>query len=288
MLNIEEGNALLKKKLLSNDAFLVARFGSSEMDYILEYLGYTRQRFSYVRYLLGRKKSAIFSNRNLESCKKQTGFYPATTKHLKIFCEQIISDMDAIDVLGSWLPGEEIILSRLPQTTQVPLRSLEPYYTIHNPWSSELKGKKVLVIHPFSRSIESQFQKRHLLFPNTNVLPDFDLQVYQSVQSGSSALTEFKTWFEALDKMKEDIEKLDFDVAIIGCGAYGMPLGFHVKNMGKQAIHLGGATQLLFGIKGGRWDNHPEISALYNEHWVRPLEDEKPKGFKKMEDACYW
>lgn len=44
--------------------------------------------------------------------------------------------------------------------------------------------------------------------------------------------------------------KINFDTAIIGCGAYGMPLAAQIKNAGRQAIHLGGAVQLLFGIKG--------------------------------------
>lgn len=33
---------------------------------------------------------------------------------------------------------------------------------------------------------------------------------------------------------------------------YGFPLAAHVKHKGKQAIHLGGTLQLLFGIKGNR------------------------------------
>ena len=53
-----------------------------------------------------------------------------------------------------------------------------------------------------------------------------------------------------------------FDVAIIGCGAYGMPLAAMLKQAGKQAIHLGGATQLLFGIKGKRWEEIKTIPHL--------------------------
>ena len=37
---------------------------------------------------------------------------------------------------------------------------------------------------------------------------------------------------------------------------------------------MSGATQLLFGIKGKRWDDHPVISKLYNPAWVRPDETE--------------
>jgi len=91
--------------------------------------------------------------------------------------------------------------------------------------------------------------------------------------------------------MCQDISKLDFEVAVIGAGAYGMFLGAFCKRMGKQALHLGGASQLLFGIKGERWEHQypPEFSArLFNEHWVRPSEAQKPQGVEKVENSCYW
>lgn len=75
--------------------------------------------------------------------------------------------------------------------------------------------------------------------------------MYKSVQSIAGQKTPYKDWFEALEKMKNDIAKIDFDVAIIGCGAYGLPLAGYIKEeLHKKSIHIGGGTQLLFGIKG--------------------------------------
>ncbi|MPN33589.1 hypothetical protein SDC9_181078 [bioreactor metagenome] len=88
--------------------------------------------------------------------------------------------------------------------------------------------------------------------------------------------------------MKEKISKSDFEIAIIGAGAYGLALGAYIKSLGKQAIHMGGATQLLFGIKGTRWDKHDFISNLYNENWIRPSENEIYKGANNVEGGCYW
>ena len=65
-------------------------------------------------------------------------------------------------------------------------------------------------------------------------------------------------------------------------------LAARIKEAGRQAVHMGGATQLLFGIKGKRWDVHPVISGLYNDYWVRPDESERPKGAESVEDGCYW
>jgi hypothetical protein len=80
----------------------------------------------------------------------------------------------------------------------------------------------------------------------------------------------------------------DFDVAIVGCGAYGLPLGAFIKRQGKACIHMGGATQLLFGITGNRWRDMPQFQALQTEAWQPPLESERPVNWKQVEGGSYW
>jgi hypothetical protein len=84
------------------------------------------------------------------------------------------------------------------------------------------------------------------------------------------------------------MDAVDYDVCIIGAGAYGLPLGAHAKLRGKVAIHMGGATQILFGIKGRRWDHHEVIGRLYRDSWVRPRPSEIPRAAGSVEDGCYW
>ena len=153
-------------------------------------------------------------------------------------------------------------------------------------WTKYLKGKKVLVIHPFASTIEQQYREnRTKLFARTDFIPKFSsLTTIKAVQTIAGHQAGYKTWFEALDYMKREIEKADFDIALIGCGAYGFPLAAHVKRMGKQAIHLGGVLQIYFGIKGKRWNDW----GLYNEHWVSPHAEEIPQGAEHVENGCYW
>lgn len=86
--------------------------------------------------------------------------------------------------------------------------------------------------------------------------------------------------------MKNKMKEVDFDIAIIGCGAYGMPLAVEAKRIGKQAVHMGGATQIFFGIKGARWDN--TMKERYNEYWIRPGENEQCNNQSIVEGGCYW
>ncbi len=115
-------------------------------------------------------------------------------------------------------------------------------------------------------------------------------------------LKESTNWepdFEALEKMEQDKSKIDFDVCLLGCGAYGMPLAAFIKSkLQKTAIHIGGSLQLFFGIKGNRWEN-PEYGIwatndigrypkLFNEYWIRPYGGSQVKGSEKVDDNCYW
>ena len=81
----------------------------------------------------------------------------------------------------------------------------------------------------------------------------------------------------------------EFDIALIGCGAYGMSLGAHVKRQGKLAIHMAGWLQMLFGIYGNRWvRDQPQYAKYINEHWIRPSKAETPAAASQVESGCYW
>ena len=63
--------------------------------------------------------------------------------------------------------------------------------------------------------------------------------------------------------------------------------------LGKKAVHLGGSLQLLFGIKGKRWEDpnynkNYNYSELMNEYWIRPDERFKPQNAAQVEGGCYW
>lgn len=269
----EEGNRLIKTMFLEGKPAFVARGGATEMRCIGEYL-----------------ENHKFSSKISSEISTLSGVFPNDEVTLKNFCELYMSAIESADIVSLWGVGAEskVVHQRCSKAKYTELHALEPYY-FDDPWSAALEGKKVLVVHPFKKSIEEQYRKRELLFPEKNVLPVFEtLECIQAVQSIAGENTNFETWFDALEFMKSEIARKDFDVAIIGAGAYGLPLASYCKEIGKQAIQMSGATQLLFGIKGKRWDNHPVISKFYNEAWVRPHQSETPTQQKKVEGGSYW
>ena len=267
---------LISEELLSTEPLMIARFGSTEIKAIL---------YPFFPLIF----RMIFKKRILGNMDTLSGFFPSNEANIRKFSMMMIEDMKLLDILGSWRIEERFLEKYYPTAKRVKLNNLEPYLQNY-PWSIALKGKRVLVIHPFKETIEMQYHtNRENLFKNPNVLPAFQsLQTIKAVQTIAGQESEFDDWFSALEYMKMEINKKDFDIAIIGCGAYGFLLAAHVKRIGKKAIHLGGPTQLLFGIKGKRWIDNPNFNNIINEHFVFPNDSDKVKNAQKVEGACYW
>lgn len=272
---------------------MVAKFGTVELSNVIAYyFEVNRWTKEYVQDLLNYNASLDF-NLTLKSLCSNAGFFPADVKLGQKYYLRMLADMKEIDILGSYIYQEKYVA---PFLTGVKKRiNLDGYYAPFlwkNPWTRVLKGKRVLVVHPFTESIRYQYEhNRERIWQDPDVLPEFkELLTIKAVQSIADAKEQpYKDWFEALKYMEDEISKLDFDIALIGCGAYGMCLAAHVKRMGKIAVHLAGWTQMLFGVYGNRWlKDQPEYSKFINEYWIRPNENERPKGAEKVENGCYW
>jgi hypothetical protein len=283
----------IEERLAAEAPCAICRFGSGELYATLQHLDINLDRrdprTKAIDYIRGNIGPFWWEKHTIDGMSLGPGFFPVNEDSLTKFGERMLQDIQTIDILGSWLKQDERRLAHLfPAAQIVNLADLEPYYHA-DPWSRVLEDKVVLVINPFAESITAQYQKRETLFKDPQVLPKFHLETFKPVQSIAGNIpTGFTNWFAALDWMCEEIQKIEFDIAIIGAGAYGLPLASFIKRIGRKAIHLGGATQILFGIRGKRWDDNPFFQQLYNENWSRPLSSEIPANFKNVESGCYW
>lgn len=274
ILSAGAGNDLARDLLESGQPFLFGRCGATEMRTAADYL---------------HNGGRPFADRTRTDIRNLSGVFPTDDAALERFCKLYIRTAQSAELLALWNVGAEREVIRSCDATRfTELRALEPYYHAR-PWSAALAGKRVLVVHPFRKTILSQYEKRAQLFPGRDILPEFaSLTVIQAVQGLAGQDTGYDSWFDALDAMQARMDAADYDVAIIGAGAYGLPLAAHARDTGHAAIQMSGATQLLFGIKGRRWDDHPVISKLYNPAWVRPDESEGITNKEKVEGGSYW
>ena len=273
---------------------MAARFGNTELQLMVHF--HKMQNLGLVWRLLDPietwKWSFRWFKRPLREIEILSGFFPQDERLIRQFVEAMHEWMKDVDLLASWCKGEIWFEKALARSAVCHLGSLESF-RYPKPWTAHLAGRSVLVIHPFEGTIRSQYQNRRAyLFANSDALPEFDLHTLRAVQSvAGNRPAGFSTWFEALDHMTEKAIASPADVVIIGCGAYGFPLAARLKRAGKQCIHMGGATQLLFGIKGAAYERPTSggfSQKFYNEYWVRPSADERPKNAELVEGACYW
>lgn len=284
-----EPNSVISEAIASGQPFLAARYGNDELAALL-----TWRRQEEVNFLRGLTESValgdpFFSYIRSKSRLKKRGLIPLNSKVISGFAQLYLSSSKGIDLLASWLPGEIFFSDLLEEARMCRLEELEPYRS-EAPWTRALAGKKVLVVHPFADSIQRQYRDKYeLLFPNTKVLPSFELQTLIPPRAHFGEVHDAVHWFELFQKTAISMKNLEFDVAIVGAGPFGLPLASEAKKLGKVAIHLGGATQILFGIIGSRWENDDLIRNLANEHWARPSTDETPPAKKRrMSESSYW
>ena len=276
ILSADDSNILIAKAINEQSPFMAGRFGSCELN-IMWRANENKQKWD------------VTPVKAMKYLHENAGFFPNDTDAALKFAYEMKNASRSVDLLGVWFNKmEDYELKKWSENYQIcRLRSLEPFFS-EKPWTAALEGKKVLVIHPFDESIKKQYSNRRALFDHP-VLPDFELIAKRAVQTiAGNTDTRFSTWFDALDYMYEEAMKETFDVAIIGCGAYGFPLASRLKQEGKVAIHLGGVTQVLFGIRGARWDARPEYQDLMTDAWVRPSDTEVPPNAQSIENGCYW
>ena len=299
----QSSNDKIYELLASGKPCMIARFGTVEINCITNYLCVHSDKSYWGRiidFIVDNTHTPWWYDKIFFHLCNNAGVINANQEVAERFSERYLQDAPEIDLLACHQYYEKFMPLR-GDIQRVQLEMSYPFF-VERPWTRILKGKKVLVVHPFTDTIRSQYQKRELLFDNPDILPEFELKTLKAVQTIAGTKSEFSSWFEALKYMENEIDKIDFDIAIIGCGAYGLPLAAHVKRIGKQAVHTGGGTQLFFGIRGKRWTQQYQGSLhyrpgidislnyhpLFNEYWVFPSRHEKPKGSEKVEGGCYW
>lgn len=271
ILSEQDGNNVINNCFLSKKKFVVARAANIACEIASCVI---KQKIPIHNHL---KNQALIN----------MGVYPNDEKNLHKFAYNYTEAIETVDVMGVWaVPDYDwLVNTYCPNAHFVRLWGLEPYH-FANPWSKNLEGKNVLVIHPFEKSIRNNYKNREKLFKNSEVLPEFNLLTIKAEQNLSNTSSNY---FESMQRTIDKIHQVDFDVAIIGCGASGLPIASYIKKeMNKIAIHMGGATQVLFGIIGKRWEAYPQFKNIFNEHWTRPLPEEIPEEYIKVEGGCYW
>jgi len=184
---------------------------------------------------------------------------------------------------------------------------LEPVYLLGQcwaipspPWTEALRAKNVLIVSPFKRTIEHQWEHRFKIWGSyCELLMPYNLvgvvvPPHPPVIAGHEYFWRghhYNSWLDATFTILEELSNIEFDIAFIGAGALSPILATGIKSLGKGSITLNSTTQLHFGISGRRWNEHQPnvLNPLFNEHWLsRPFEDDVPKFAHLTPERAYY
>jgi len=268
------------------------KLGTSEFNTLVWYLSNRPQKdYPY------QVKRDMFINAGL--------WTPPNSTHESVLDEWAQSTLTAIaeiDGIAVWNPmystqEAALIKSLNPKAATFPLRTLEPFYTPENPYTAKMTKGAIAVISPFAKSITEQIPRLQSIFPPEGPAGPMwaETQVFEPVKAYYSPnITMGETWPAHILTAgpKAAITYLADQVtaryALVGIGALGLPLVAELKHRGIVAVHTGGGTQIMLGIRGRRWENHSTISKFYNAAWIRPSPEEIPTDAEKIERGCYW
>lgn len=278
VLNATEGGDLIARKIADGAPSAIGKIGASELRIL------NRWRRAATR---GRKPR--FPDWLREEAMIGPGVFPATDEILARFAAYWLERLRMTDGLAVWHhPGEaDIVDAYCAAADYIAFESFEPYLS-PRPWTRGLAGRRVAVVTPFPRTVRAQYARRREIWGEAEILPDFDLRTIEAPLSPALAPPRHSDWFARLEDMMERLEREAFDVALIGAGAMSIPLCAHAKALGRIGIHTGGATQVLFGVRGRRFDAERRIAPWINPSWVRPFPEETPERGDLVENGAYW
>jgi len=273
------GNRRIYDALMSGRPLAIGKIGAVELEAIRNFLHYSSENNWEDKVRISRRN--LFTN---------AGVYPDSPAIFQMFCEYFITDvLPEMTHMVVWFNRHESVAVKryCREYTPVSISGLAAFRW-DEPWTRALTGKRVLVVHPFSTTIRQQYTKREGLWGELEILPEFQLDTLTVPLQPILAASQHKDWFETLRLLQEEMSQRTFDIALVGAGAYSLPLVVHAKSLGRQGVHLGGGLQFYFGIRGRRWDSNLNYSKYYNDHWIRPLPEDTPSNNAIIENGCYW
>lgn len=254
--------------------------------------------------LLGWIKRGSLDSTLLSTLERNAGVFSKDREVLNEWAQEYFEANKIADIMaaGWYMPlvkhETDLFQTWNPSCSLIPLRSLEPYYVKPQlRWTNLLAGRRVAVVSSFTETMKKQLEVREAVWgtsADTLLPPTTEFQFFQTGYAPRLALGRAEwspacaSWKDAVDRLEADIVTSQCRIVLIGCGGLGLPLACRLRRHGKIVIVLGGAIQVLFGIKGKRWATHDVIGKFWTESWVWPSEQETPMGATLVEDACYW
>lgn len=279
LLSADEVSSQISHAINNSNELLLGKIGSNEQLLMLWASGIP------INLPLGLKWWVSFAE--TLGCTTNAGVKPRSRESYLELYNHFVQTLNTTNILGLFkLPREKKLWQKFASSSLICNHLfLTPFFSEH-PWTKSLARKRVFVVSPFLKLFQKQLEKRQLIWQNSEILPDFSLHGYEFPYLIDEECK--LNWQIVYQDVVAKMHSSSFDVALFGCGALGFPLAHEAKRLGKVGIHLGGTLQLLFGVSGKRYEEHPYFSQYINEYWLKPSVVFRPTNYITVEGGCYW
>ena len=289
------GSNLFINKIRSPNKFLISRIGGIELDLYLQYkLTGAESLINSYKYSIMKKYAGYYDEKDdpnniikycdlFEKCYKNSEIIMIANANLSSYTKLFAINHPYYTDIWPDQNSHSMIERLLKNKIAIDYHGILESFEYFNQWFPLLDGKKILIISPFDNEIRNQLQFKDELFPKhfLKKYPNF-----RSVDYVHTYLTldnyekPHKNWFETYNYYCSQIDSKNFDIALLFCGCYAYPLSNYIyEKIGKSAIIVGGIGQLLFGIRGKRYEN-AYFQRFMNTQWIYRTLAKNSDGFK--------
>ena len=146
--------------------------------------------------------------------------------------------------------------------------SFYQFYNIHNnPWSTSLKGKKLLIISEFNNIIREKLDNREKIY-GIDLYPECEFIFIDLTQDDKKLSYDIlvKKLFNNINDFSNT-----FDIALLSCGGLSNLVLSCIDDINKSGIVMNNFLEISFGIYNDDFEKrHHDIIKLYkNDYWTK-------------------
>jgi hypothetical protein len=291
----------ITKKLEKNEKFIIPRISGHENNFAFFGKVIQQNIANGIQPVIPNEIQSYFQQ-TIPIMKRNAGIRLSNLDSIIKYSNQYLRAFENCEMYGGWeswghyMPhiahSHQFIKNNFSSKQIFWVFAMDIYHYIYSrPFTTALKGKRILIVSPFESSIRAKLDIRSQLYDGVDLFPECSfLFITPPVTNGDNISDEFDIeltrFYGRLNGLRGK-----YDVALLSCGGYANPVANYIyENHGASAIYIGGVLQMYFGIYGGRWlKERADILKLFmNEHWSRPSNSEKPNNYTAIENGCYW
>lgn len=235
-------------------------------------------------------------------CLKQNGIYPVTLDFILRFNQDYVESLNKLDFYALRGVGNEAAMLNAYQISArlIDFGDLEPDRSPRasdpdNCYLYSFARKRVLLVSPIANLLAGRANKQVFEGVWEKIgkpwfAPKAVVPVEIPFAMARATRVRHPTVFDLCEWIMDQVERKDFDIALIGASGLGIPLAARIRDMGKVAISIGSDLQILFGVKGRRWEERASWRKRYfNEYWINvPPEYCFPEMGDMGDGGAYW